>query len=164
VNKTILVNLDKCTGCDICVDVCSAEKSGLYSEEKSEIRIKRDESGAVFVPLVCEQCREHPCVDVCPVNAIRYDDTLSIFKVDEKTCTGCKVCEEACPYEGIFVSEDVAIKCDLCGGNPLCTKVCYPGALQYVEVTEGAVRADLEGKIAKLKKLGEGAHEQESRI
>jgi anaerobic carbon-monoxide dehydrogenase iron sulfur subunit len=159
VNKTILVNLAKCTGCDMCVDVCSAQKRGFYSEKSSEIRIDKDESGAVFVPLICEQCREHSCVDICPVHAIRYDDTLSIFKVDEKTCTGCQVCEEACPYRGIFVSEGVAIKCDLCGGNPLCPKVCYPGALQYLEVTEGVILADLECKMAKLKKLRGGAHE-----
>ena len=158
-NKTILVDLAKCTGCDMCVDVCSARKGGFYSEEKSEIKIRRDEAQAVFIPLLCEQCREHPCVDVCGVKAIRYDDTLSIFRVDEKTCTGCQACVEACPYRGIFVSEGVALKCDLCEGNPLCTRVCYPGALQYVGVTGDVVRADLECKIGKLGRLGEEAHE-----
>lgn len=150
--KTILVDLAKCTGCETCLDVCSAQKTGLYDEKASRIRIDKDEIAAVFIPRVCEQCREHPCVDVCPVDAIRYDDSLSIFNVDEETCTGCGACEEACPYDGIFVNDAVALKCDLCGGDPACVKVCYPGALQYLEVTEAVVLADLKFKTAKLKK------------
>ncbi len=158
-NKTILVDLAKCTGCETCVDVCSVQKVGCYSEKASRIRIDKDEGGAVFTPLLCEQCREHPCVDVCPVDAIQYDERLSIFTVDEETCTGCGACEEACPYDGVFVEDGVALKCDLCGGNPACVKVCYPGALQYLDTTEAVVRFDLECKIAKLKKLRDEAHE-----
>ena len=141
------------------MDVCSAQKVGFYSENTSRIRIDKDEAAAVFVPLVCEQCREHPCVDVCPVDAIRYDESLSIFTVDEGICTGCGSCEESCPYDGVFVSEGIALKCDLCGGNPACVKVCYPMALQYLEVTEGVVLADLDRKLAKLKRLRGSAHE-----
>ena len=28
-------------------------------------------------------------MDVCPLEAIQYDDSLSIFRVDEETCTAC---------------------------------------------------------------------------
>lgn len=152
-NKTIVVDLEKCTGCEMCVDVCSGQKAGVYSDKAARIRILKDEEKAVFVPQICEQCREHPCVDVCPVDAIQYDDSSSIFNVDEGACTGCGACEEVCPYDGIFLNEDVAMKCDLCGGNPACVKVCYPGALQYLEVTEAVVLADLKCKIAKLEKF-----------
>jgi Fe-S-cluster-containing hydrogenase component 2 len=157
--KTMLVEFSKCTGCELCVEACSAEKVGVYSEKASRIRIDKDEAGAVFVPLLCEQCREQPCVDACPVDAIRYDENISIFKVDGETCTGCGACETACPYGGIFVPEGVALKCDLCSGNPACVEVCYPGALRYVEVSEDTVRADLECKAAKLARLKEGKDE-----
>lgn len=157
--RVLLVDSAKCTGCETCVDVCSGRKTGVYSDKASRIRVQKDEIEAVFIPLVCEQCREHPCIDVCPVNAIQYDEEVSIFVVDEDTCTGCGACEEVCPYHGIFVSDDRALKCDLCGGEPACVSVCYPQALLFVEATDEAIIADLEHKMDKLKKIRSEIHE-----
>jgi carbon-monoxide dehydrogenase iron sulfur subunit len=157
--KVLLVDCAKCTGCETCVDVCSGRKAGVYSEKSSRIRVRKDEMEATFIPLVCEQCREHPCTDVCPVEAIQYEDELSIFRVDEDSCTGCGACEEACPYGGIFVSDGLALKCDLCGGEPACVSVCYPRALQFVEVTEEAILADLGHKMDKLQRIRSNLHE-----
>ena len=163
-DKTILVDLTKCTGCDMCVDVCSAEKTGSYSEKGTRIQIDKDEARGTFYPLICEQCREHPCVDTCPVQAICYDAELSIFRVDAESCSGCRACERVCPYKGIFVSDGVALKCDLCGGEPRCVKICYPGALRYVDVSKEAILADLEHKLTKLKKIRDDTHGQGDRI
>ncbi|MBW1713266.1 MAG: 4Fe-4S dicluster domain-containing protein [Deltaproteobacteria bacterium] len=157
--KTLLVDLTKCTGCEACVDVCSARGTKAYSEQVSRIRISRDEPRAVFTPLVCEQCREHPCVEACPVEAIEYDPRLSIFTVDQEACTACGSCQEACPYDGIFVTEETALKCDLCGGQPACVEVCYPQALKYVEVNEAAILADLQLKITKTRELRGDLHD-----
>jgi len=157
--RVLLVDSAKCTGCETCVDMCSGRKTGAYSEKASMIRVQKDEIGAIFLPLICEQCREHPCVDICPVDAIQYDEGLCIFNVDGDTCTGCGACEEVCPYHGIFVSDGLALKCDLCHGEPACVSVCYPKALQYVDVTDEAIMADLEHKIDKLKKIRSDLHE-----
>ena len=157
--KMLLVDIDKCTGCEMCVDICSGSKVGAYSEKASRIRVDRDEIKSVFIPLVCEQCREHPCADICPVGAIRYDESLCIFNINEDTCTGCSACKETCPYHGIFLAEGIAMKCDLCDGEPRCVSVCYPKALQYAEITEGAILDDLQNKISKLKKMGNDFHE-----
>jgi len=151
--KMLLVDTTKCTGCETCVDLCSGRKAGLFSEKASRVRILKNEAGAVFIPLICEQCREHPCVEACPVGAIQFNMNASIFCVDEKACTGCGACEEACPYHGIFISDGVAMMCDLCGGEPACIPVCYPRALQYVELTDEAIGADLKYKTEKLKRL-----------
>ena len=157
--KTMIVDLGKCTGCEMCMDICSSEQGKSYSDQTSKIQIHKDEAQATFIPLVCEQCREHPCVDACPVNALQYDDPLSIFTVDREACTGCGACVDACPYDGIFLSGKVAVKCDLCGGRVPCVGVCYPQALRYAEVSSSTALQDLECKAAKLKKLGEGSHE-----
>ncbi len=157
--KVLLVDWAKCTGCETCVDVCSGRKAGIYSEKVSRIRLQKEEIEAAFIPLVCEQCREHPCIDVCPADAIQYAGRLSIFTVDEDNCTGCGACEEACPYRGIFVSDGLALKCDLCGGEPACVSVCYPRALQFVEVTDEAIMADLRHKLDKLQKIRSNFHE-----
>jgi Fe-S-cluster-containing dehydrogenase component len=41
----------------------------------------------------------------------------------------------ACPFGALgFESERHTVyKCDLCGGDPLCVRYCFPGALDYIE-------------------------------
>ena len=48
-------------------------------------------------------------------------------------CTGCRECESACPVGAIFYVADGerVIKCDTCGGDPLCARVCPTGALTW---------------------------------
>ena len=157
--KMLFVDTTKCTGCESCVDLCSGRKSGVFSEKTSRVRILKNEAGADFIPLLCEHCREHLCVDACPVGAIQYNTEVSVFRVDENACTGCGACEEVCLYKGIFVSDGVAMMCDLCGGHPACIPVCYPKALQYMEVTDEATMADLKHKIEKLGRLRRHRHE-----
>ena len=157
--KVFLVDTTKCTGCESCVDLCSGRKAGLFSEKTSRVRILKDEARAVFIPLLCEHCQEHPCVDACPVGAIQCDMGVSIFQGDEKVCTGCGACVEVCPYHGIFVSDGVALKCDFCGGEPACVAICYPKALQYVDATDEAIQVDLKNKIEKLNKVRSLRHE-----
>ena len=156
--KMLLVDLRKCTGCEACIDACSARHAGVYLEEASRIRLKKDEPRTVFIPLVCEHCAQHPCVDACPVEAIRMDPSLGVFVVEEETCTGCGQCADVCPFEGIFVSDDKALKCDLCQGDPQCVQFCYPRALQWVDVDSKTVLADLRRKAGKMEEL-RGEHE-----
>lgn len=42
-----------------------------------------------------------PCVESCPVEAIKIEDNLAI--VDEATCIDCAVCVDACPSAAITV-------------------------------------------------------------
>jgi Fe-S-cluster-containing hydrogenase component 2 len=56
--------------------------------------------------------------------------------VDSKKCIGCKECVWACPFGAITVRNGVAIKCDLCGGDPECAKVCVPNAIKFTVIEE----------------------------
>ena len=64
------------------------------------------------------------------------------------------MCMLACPFGNIhFDSTKLIIqKCDLCGGNPECVKVCIAGALQYEESEElfKSKRKNLDGKINQM--------------
>jgi len=55
--------------------------------------------------------------------------------VDYEKCTGCGNCVNVCPYGAVTVDPVTkkAIKCDLCGGNPECVKICPESVLQYLE-------------------------------
>jgi len=55
------------------------------------------EKGYFYMPVQCQQCKNPPCVKVCPVHAT-WQETDGITVVDYDWCIGCRYCEAACPY------------------------------------------------------------------
>ena len=47
----------------------------------------------VTISQACTACRE--CHTACPVNAIHYQDGISV--IDQERCKGCGVCAAVCP-------------------------------------------------------------------
>ena len=129
----IAVNQKVCTGCRECEVVCSLYRFGECNPERSAIRVLRKESkGLVWcLPLVCQQCEQPPCIDICPVDALSKDGDLGILNIDRESCTGCGECTTACPAGCIFMDtkEEVALACDLCGGEPQCIALCHSRCL-----------------------------------
>jgi len=133
-----LINIDatKCTGCRLCEMACSLHNGGACDSTRSRIRVIQDEAeGVVYaVPVLCQQCEKPICMDVCPTGAIDVDQRTGAKVVNEGKCVGCKRCMYVCPIGavGLDTKTGVAVKCDLCGGDPWCVKICPTGALQYV--------------------------------
>ncbi|MFP4170042.1 MAG: 4Fe-4S dicluster domain-containing protein [Methanomassiliicoccales archaeon] len=127
---------ENCTGCRFCQTICSLYHEGVVNLEKARLRVERPNI-MHDIPLVCTQCitcEDDCCVDACPEGAISLQD--GVVTVDEERCDGCMACVSACPYGVIWVDE-VAKKCDLCGGDPMCVKFCPTGALVYEEADQG---------------------------
>jgi len=63
------------------------------------------------------------------VEALSIDEDTGAIIVDKEACTGCGNCIEACPGDvpTIHPTENYALICDLCGGDPECVKVCSEG-------------------------------------
>lgn len=57
------------------------------------------EENKVEVTNTCKACIAHPCVNVCPKNAVTYTPKGSI--IDQEKCIKCGKCVEACPYNAI---------------------------------------------------------------
>ena len=55
------------------------------------------EKGYFYMPVQCQQCKNPPCVKVCPVHAT-WQETDGITVIDYDWCIGCRYCEAACPY------------------------------------------------------------------
>lgn len=53
----------------------------------------------VTVTDQCKACIGHPCVNVCPKNAVTYTPNGAI--IDQEKCIKCGKCVEACPYNAI---------------------------------------------------------------
>ena len=45
-------------------------------------------------------CIEHPCIEVCPKDAIHFEEEYDGFKypvIDQNKCIDCGLCEKTCP-------------------------------------------------------------------
>jgi len=133
-NKMVVVEYEKCTGCRNCEMACSVFHAQACNPTKSAVRIVKWEGEGLEVPVICQQCEDPACANICPVQAIsRHADTGAMV-VDGDLCMGCRMCIVACPFGAITLDRDrrQAIKCDLCGGvEPWCVRFCQPGALTY---------------------------------
>lgn len=125
--KGLKVEKEKCIGCQICMLVCSGSHVGKFNPSESRINVEDvyPEPGEYRFNY-CIQCDEHPCVEACPVEAIKLNEGLGIYYVDKETCTACGACVEACPHNGCWLDPTgtYSIKCDLCGGSPQCVEAC----------------------------------------
>ena len=126
--RRVLVDQTCCTGCRYCEIVCSLAHEGEVNYRKSRIRVFGEALEGIDRPVVCdpEKCKTMPCIDSCPVNAIKVDEKLGFPIMDVELCIGCRACLNACPINAIFFDENrnKALKCDLCDGDPECVKRC----------------------------------------
>ncbi|MEM2142294.1 MAG: 4Fe-4S dicluster domain-containing protein [Candidatus Thorarchaeota archaeon] len=131
----LIVDHEKCTGCKQCALACSFTKENMYDPLRSRIKIWKREDIALGLPLLCEQCEAHPCIDSCPERALSRNPKTGVVTVDRSKCKSHGLCVDACPYHGIRLHPEsrTPLICDLCGGNPYCVAHCVPGALQWVE-------------------------------
>lgn len=132
--KVLFVEPEKCTGCRLCENACSIFHEKVSNPSRARIHIVKWENAGLFLPMVCQQCENPICENVCPMGAIKRDDKTGALLIDKDLCVGCKLCVMFCPLGGVTIGKNREIlKCDLCGGDPVCVKFCIPGALQYID-------------------------------
>lgn len=103
----MLIDIRKCTGCHSCSVACKAENK---TPEGVNYRwVKEAEDGefpnvmSIFMPGMCMQCDDAPCIKSCTGKAI-YKREDGIVAVNYAKCVGCGgQAEKACPYSAIKV-------------------------------------------------------------
>jgi len=99
-NQYVIADPKLCIGCNTCMASCSQEhqRQGLQSAPRLQVMRNRLDSA----PVMCHQCEDAPCAQVCPVNAItRENDAIYL---NESLCVSCKLCALACPFGAITFS------------------------------------------------------------
>jgi molybdopterin-containing oxidoreductase family iron-sulfur binding subunit len=111
----MVIDLDRCTGCEACVVACHAENNiRIAGPEESArgrsinwIRIERYFEGEYpnlrvrFMPVLCQHCQEAPCEPVCPVYATYHNEEGLNAQIYNR-CVGTRYCANNCPYSVRF--------------------------------------------------------------
>jgi len=139
--KILLVEPEKCTGCRICELVCSWKHYKEFNPRKSRISIIQWKKEGIDVPMVCQQCDEAYCIDVCPSGALYKDNLTGAVRIDPEKCVGCRACITACPFGAISYDPDkkISAKCELCDQDPECVKYCMAEAITFVPADKAAL-------------------------
>ncbi len=140
-------------------------KGGQEGYTENSIRGEKidpdDIKKAFFVPKLCNQCDNPPCVQVCPVGAT-YQTKDGVVLVDRTWCIGCGYCIMACPYGVRFFHPEhkVAEKCTFCyhrlvkGMKTACVDACPFGARKVCDLhdhSDPATQTILNERVAVLK-------------
>ena len=134
-NKLMHVYPALCSACRNCELACSFSHPVKNKPTPSRIMAflddeKREGKNEV---IICLQCDSAACVSACPAKALwRNPDTGAIYHVADR-CIRCASCVAACPFGNMHWDglASCPVKCDLCGGDPLCVKFCPTKAIQY---------------------------------
>ncbi|MCF8112701.1 MAG: 4Fe-4S dicluster domain-containing protein [Desulfotignum sp.] len=133
ISAFIHTHFDKCTGCRICQLACSLALTGGYNPRRARLAVCPGPEHLFHMPVVCSQCSNACCMQVCPTRAITQTFD-GIVKIDDEQCIGCGLCVRYCPVEMVHLDTDTkkAVKCDLCQGDPACVAACPAGALEFI--------------------------------
>ena len=159
----ILVDIEACLGCGVCVITCKQEnnlppntddKPGTRGVAWNQVLSLPEgtypDLSMYYLHVHCMHCENPPCVPSCPQGAIvkQKDGFVLISKSKCDACRnepgGIKKCTVACPYGAIQFNDKKGVveACTMCvhrvesGGEPACVKNCIGGALTFGDLND----------------------------
>lgn len=157
--KLMLIDLDRCTRCNQCVEACVA----AHDDGRTRLYLDGPRFENYLVPISCRSCLDPVCMIGCPVGSINRGDKGEI--VIENWCIGCGMCADQCPYGSILMNPltkpvelsdqarkalgaeseiksitEQAVVCDLCSSlpsqSPSCVYACPHDAAMRVHAQD----------------------------
>jgi len=158
---TMLMDLDKCIGCNACSVACKSEngvalggfRTKVLEEEVGEFPATQRH----FLPMMCNHCENPACLPACPNGAITRGEN-GIVDINKDKCKGFQLCIQACPYGAIYINPDTkpdthvkdypsrsigkADKCNFCahrideGLESACSQTCPTDARVFGDLND----------------------------
>jgi Fe-S-cluster-containing dehydrogenase component/CRP-like cAMP-binding protein len=157
--KLMLIDLEKCTRCNACVEACIDS----HDDGRNRLYLDGPRFDKYLVPVTCRSCLDPVCLIGCPVGAIYRGDNGEINIRNH--CIGCQTCTTQCPYgsihksvreeptaetspsavqlePGVVIREftEKAVVCDMCNStasrSPACVYSCPHDAAIRVDARE----------------------------
>lgn len=104
----MVIDLEKCTGCQDCATACQMENNRSPGEEWQDVLFYSEgeypNSKLQWLPRPCMHCENPSCLAVCPTGAT-YKTEDGVVLIDWERCIGCKSCVNACPYGARFYAD-----------------------------------------------------------
>lgn len=154
--KLMLIDLEKCTRCNACVEACVDS----HEDGRNRLYLDGPRFDKYLVPVTCRSCLDPVCLIGCPVGAIYRGDHGDINIRNH--CIGCNTCTSQCPYGSIHKSArdestigtssslfhlepgvvvrdftEKAVVCDMCSSSPSRSPSCV-----YACPHDAAMRVD----------------------
>jgi len=166
----MVVNVSKCIACYACFIACKDEfwdndylphSVGIKKREQMLIRLEKRERGkfpyvkVAYMPIMCMQCDNPPCMKVAKDNAV-YKREDGIVIIDPIKAVGQREIVRACPYGAVSWNDEKNIpqKCTFCvhrlelGKLPRCVQACPSGALLFGDLN------DPESEVSRIVRAG----------
>jgi len=104
----MVIDLDRCIGCQTCMVSCHMHNSQppgtwwnrVFTQGAPTHQTAVDRKGELrmdYLPVSCQMCDNPSCQKVCPTGAT-YTNSHGVVLVDYDRCIGCRYCIVACPY------------------------------------------------------------------
>jgi heterodisulfide reductase subunit A len=139
----------------------SCDKDGWFIESHPKLDPVATTTDGVFIAGACQYPKDIPdSVAQARAAAARILARIARGKleidavfaeVDEDHCSGCRICNELCPYSAIEYDEEkkrshvISALCKACGA---CVAACPSGAIKARHFTDAQIFAEIEGVLA----------------
>lgn len=147
---SMVIRQSLCIDCEKCVDACDTTNDVPEYGYRTRILTKKYTDNldklVEYIPVLCNQCNNAPCVRACPTKATYKDAVTGIVRMDSKKCIGCKTCMLACPYDARYYNAErrAVDKCDFCWDKRLskkdtqtaCSAACPTGSRTFGNLTD----------------------------
>ncbi len=140
-------------------NLCSSE-DGFFLEQHPKLAPVETTTDGVFLAGCCQGPKDIP--DTVAQGSAAASQALSLIlrgettlsgacaEIDEELCSGCRVCNDLCPYSAVSFNEEKKVSeineslCKACG---TCVAACPSGAIKGKHFTRQQLLSQIEGVL-----------------
>jgi heterodisulfide reductase subunit A len=133
---------------------------GFFIERHPKLDPVATMTDGIFIAGCCQGCKDIPDTVaqasaaatrvLALINKGKVEMEAAVAEIDEKKCSGCRICNLLCPYNAItFIEEDKVSRVNeaLCKGCGTCVAACPSAAITHKHFSAEEIMAELEGVL-----------------